>query len=316
MLRLPKLGVNRSVTAHRVNVEVLAEWIEASLLFTETERISRSDVVDVLLEDHVYDDSDFCHERLDDVWLELRRRRANALEGSGFLVLAREVQRTQVWREIPMKAFCVFLSLGIAYEKWAKGLGPDYNAQGSLFEQCTAAAMRRLFPEWGVIETGWTPENARKIDEVAKAIAGELSLGERPVEAWAAGEANEGGVDLVLHRTFPDQGPGRPVILTQCASGVRWSEKRSEPNLRRWGELIVFVSQPQRGFAVPFSLSETELKETSMIVDGLVLDRGRLLSHKEEGESWIDERLRGALTAWLAERVDKLTTDGTVGVLK
>ena len=59
MLELPTSGVARSVNVHNSNLLFFCDWLEANTLFLE-DRLSFSDVIDLLLEDELYDFPGFC----------------------------------------------------------------------------------------------------------------------------------------------------------------------------------------------------------------------------------------------------------------
>ena len=55
MLQIPQKNFARSVNEINIQTVTLADWLEASLLFDETE-IAKNDVVDMLLEEQIIDD--------------------------------------------------------------------------------------------------------------------------------------------------------------------------------------------------------------------------------------------------------------------
>ncbi len=58
MLTIPGRGMSRSVNAHNVDVDVLCDWIEGSVLFQDEEDLPASDVVDVLIEAQIYENQE------------------------------------------------------------------------------------------------------------------------------------------------------------------------------------------------------------------------------------------------------------------
>lgn len=63
MLELPQTGVRASRTTHNCDLHVFCDWIEGCLLFKGTLQLSRTDVLDILLEEDFYDDQTFANER-------------------------------------------------------------------------------------------------------------------------------------------------------------------------------------------------------------------------------------------------------------
>jgi len=58
MLAKPEDGIFRSINEHNSELEVFCDWIEGSILFTD-KIISTSDLIDNLIELHIYEDQDF-----------------------------------------------------------------------------------------------------------------------------------------------------------------------------------------------------------------------------------------------------------------
>lgn len=58
ILCIPSKGLQPSTEKHNCRIDVLADWIEGSTLLTQT-HISKTDVVDMLIEGLVYRDDDF-----------------------------------------------------------------------------------------------------------------------------------------------------------------------------------------------------------------------------------------------------------------
>ena len=54
MLALPEQGIARSVTEHNSDINVLCDWVEASVVFDDTLELSKSDLIDILIENEVY----------------------------------------------------------------------------------------------------------------------------------------------------------------------------------------------------------------------------------------------------------------------
>ncbi|MEZ5952178.1 MAG: hypothetical protein R3C12_23910 [Planctomycetaceae bacterium] len=80
MILLPTRGVarrQRALTQHHIDIDVFADWIEASVLFKDID-VSVTDVVDVLLEEELYEDQDFAREIVQAAWLEIEQRRKHS----------------------------------------------------------------------------------------------------------------------------------------------------------------------------------------------------------------------------------------------
>ena len=110
MLALPTRGISRSVHVHKVELDVLCDWIESNLLFEEDE-LSATDVIDALLEGHIYDDNDMASEIVSSAWTELRLRQSWIGQGSPFSISSSRIERVRIWREVAGYSFCLLLSL-------------------------------------------------------------------------------------------------------------------------------------------------------------------------------------------------------------
>ena len=310
MLALPSRGVSRSTTRHNVRLDVLSDWLESSVLLGQ-EEFSASDVVDVLVENEVYDSQDFAWELMGDTWIELRRR-ADLLRG-GYPVKIEgwRLQPQHRWQEVSGHAFCLALSLAEWLPDWARAFGHDYTEQGELFELLVAESVSKILPDWDVRLTGWSKAKPQKLPEVIKGLTDwlrEPETGNR--ERWTTDKANEAGLDLVCTRPMPDRRPGIPIYLIQCASGITnsplWEHKRRMPNLDVWAKLIDFAVQPKRGFATPFAFTEDHFRKHCLAVNGILLDRYRLLAPATTNPGWLSKATAQRLKAWLRPRLREL----------
>jgi len=181
MLTLPEFGFQRSVTAHKHNgrLDVLVDWIEGSVAFVD-EKLSQTDVVDVLCENDIYDKQDAASERVADAWTELGRRAESVIDGAPFEVAGRRIRRLYAWNDNPAYSFCLLLSLQTLYKGWARQFGTDFTEQGDLFEMLTAECLERL--GWTVHRAGWAPGNAAKIRAVVEEVSAHIGESEIPGE--------------------------------------------------------------------------------------------------------------------------------------
>lgn len=129
------------------------------------------------------------------------------------------------------------------------------------------------------------------------------------IERWTTESANEAGLDILCHRPFGDGRAGSPVFLLQCASGGKWEEKLRTPDVRIWGRIITFTSEPQKAFAMPFALTDSEFTRVCNVVNGMLLDRYRLLLPGATNPTWVTDALSARLINWLNPRITKLPQD-------
>lgn len=310
MLALPSRGLARSINSHNVRLDVLCDWLESSVLFDQ-EPLTAADVVDLLVENSIYDRQGFAWELIADAWVELRRRNSLLRDGYPLQIKRWRLQPRSCWDGVPAHSFCLALSLAEWLPDWARGFGRDYTEQGELFERVVAEAIANYLPDWHVHPTGWSKTKAAKLPEVITTLSlwlREAETGNR--ERWTKATANDAGLDLVCIRRMPDGRPGIPIYLVQCASGVtdspEWRNKRRTPDLGLWAKLVDFAVQPKRGFATPFAFTEDDFRLHCRAVDGLLLDRYRLLAPAITKKAWLSTTTANRLRRWLRPRVRAL----------
>lgn len=304
MLSLPR-GIRRSVEAHNSDRPVFYDWLEANTLFAE-EELSQTDVVDFLMEQQIYAKQDFCSEFISNAWIQIERRLKWIGRGSPLGFHDRLMVREIDWQATPGQSFCLILSLGPKYDGWFDTFGIDYAEQGSLFESLTSEAMARVFTGWTFTQTAWSRDNTSSLRDVVGTLTAMLGEPLGDIETYASSGAHEAGVDLVWHLPFADQRGGLPVFLAQCASGGNWEDKLDTPNLGQWKRIIHFASEPYKAFSLPFALEDRELRLRSAQIEGLLLDRYRLLMHDTPEAEWLSDELRERLLRWLEPRVQWL----------
>lgn len=306
MLGLPEKGLHRSKKAHNVDLGIFCDWLEASALFLG-EDVTGADVVDLLRENEIYRDQDFAWELLNDAFAELRMR--FRLLGDGYPIRIRGGTRivgVQDWREFPAYAFCLALALPSVYPGWARAFGSDFTEQGELFEALTAESIAQSFRDWTVHPTGWTKTTPSKLGQIVSDLAAQLGEATGELRRWTSANAKEAGLDLLCFRPFPDSRVGIPVYLLQCASGADWKAKLKTPDLRIWTKIITFASDPKKALSMPYALNEADFARHTNVVDGLLLDRHRLLSPGLHEKGWVSNNLAAKINSWTMGRIPSL----------
>jgi hypothetical protein len=312
MLRIPDRGMVRSVNKHNSSLSVVSDWIEASLLFEENcEKVSRSDVIDQLIDSEVYVKQDFADQFLIDVWKELSRRGRRLGRSCPFAIVGKVITRKKGWRQVPAYAYCMALSMVDLYHNdWLGPMGVSHAEQGELFERIAESSLATM--GWSVLRTGWASGQSNvKLPKVVESVSAHLAesrINEAVVIEYK--DYNEHGLDLVISRPFhEDSRGGKPAFLVQCASGLDETSKRKTPDISTWSKLIGFSSNPVRAFVVPFSYEENAFFRLCNDVDGMVLDRYRLLSAGRNGKGWLAADLKARIIGTLETRlqgVDRL----------
>lgn len=307
MLALPPKGFSRSVSKHNVDIAICCDWIEASALFEG--EASGSDVVDILRENEIYATQEFAWALVNDVFLAIRERKRVLGDGYPLRVQAgTRVVADGAWQDAAPYAFCLTLSLSKAYPAWAQAFGQDFGPQGKLFEDLTAESVGATFAGWEVHQTGWSATEPNHIAAVVRNVAELIGEVTGEVWRWSAKRAKEAGLDLLCFKPFADNRAGFPVMLFQCASGKDWRTKLHQPEIRTWTKIVTFTVDPQKALAMPFALDRDEFRTHANIVNGLLLDRDRLLGPGQRNRDWVTDDLRDRLRAWLVPRIQALPT--------
>jgi hypothetical protein len=311
MLDIPTKGFAQSKNSHNVALDVMCDWIEGSTLFVDSE-LSRSDVVDVLHEELIYEKpgSDprrvAAIDRVTDAWAEIQKRTSLLGAGGAVRVVGERIQRIHGWHTVPAQSFCLALSLAKWYRQWGGSFGSDYTEQGDLFESLTLESMKHQFPTWEIHPTGWTRARTAKLSAVVAQVAGRLGETIGRVERWTKASANEAGLDLLCYRPFPDGRVGVPVFLMQCGSGGDWEGKLHTPDPKIWERIVEFASKPKKAFATPFAFLDADFVRNTNLVDGLLLDRYRLLAPSQNNPGWLSAGLAKRIVQWLKPRIKQL----------
>ena len=297
--------------ATRVNndpiaMEAFCDWLEASVLFSDDKYISFPEVVEFLV------DEELCHSQtqgwdvVSNAKLQLRKRARLLGEGYPVKVSEHRLSKLSSWTFSPSYAFCLLLSLRPLYPDWFLQFGSDYTEQGELFENLTHHSLQRILAGWQVHQTGWSRTNPMRIEAVVKQIADLLDVPTGDSRRWMKPTAKDGGLDILCFRQFVDKRGGVPIYLVQCASGIGWEHKLTTPNLDVWCNLVQFSARPQRAFATPLSFVDEDFDMHACRVQGLLIDRYRLLEPLRSKRTWLPRELSIKLNRWTRTRVLKL----------
>lgn len=305
MLAIPTKGFGKSVNKHNIRLEVLCDWIEGSLLFQDTSPfLSQIDIADVLLEEERYVEQDFALIGMKDAWSELDRRIMWIGPNAAVQIDKRRIQRNSGdWREHSAYTFCLLLSLAPFYDWWQEN---TYVEQGELFELITEASLKAQFSNWQIYRTGWSKDNTVRLRDLAIEVSEHLGEDLGDVDTWDAPSAKELGLDILCYRAFPDKRRGIPIYMVQCASGDDWDLKIKDSIIARWCDIIHFKSQPLDAFATPFSFLDKEFNKCAKSVQGLFLERLRLIGASRYKAEWVSDSLKERLIAWCEPRIEEL----------
>lgn len=307
MLKLPERGMTRSVNVDNVKFDVLCDWIEAELVFG-TGEISKSSFVDTLMENEVYAEQDMANASVDSAWAVLSGRLKAVGRPLGAKVTPLSAARAREWTAFPAYAYCMLLACaGYLYPKTFKEIDLGVAVQGDLFERLSAESVARALPKWTVVRLGWSPTNPQKLkDTIAELTASLKEMPGAEIDVHVTQYANEMGLDLLAYREFSDPHAAFPVLMLQCASGKDWTTKRHTPDLNRWRKVVSFLSNPVKGFAMPYAFADqNDFRREATSVDGVLFDRYRLLAPVASAD-WASHALRDDLTEFVTSNLTHL----------
>lgn len=304
MLPISFKHFSKSVQHHNVQITVLCDWIEGSVLFDDIrDHISQYDVADNLLDNLVYEDQTFALEVVTAGWLEIRSRIEASKGGLGYVIDGKRIRRIGNWRDYPGHSFCLLVSLATVYDWWKE---PNYLEQGEIFELLTKCSFEAQFPMWNVYRTGWSRNKTKHLRDVATEVAAELDEEIGDMGTWDSKGSKEMGLDLLCYRPFLDSRRGIPVYMMQCASGRNWDTKLHTPDLGVWRSLIQFKNEPVKAFSIPFTMSSNDYNRSIVRVKGLFFERCRILAAATCKEDWMPKDLKDQIVAWCEPRVERL----------
>jgi hypothetical protein len=307
MLEFPVKVTNTDHPEDRVVIPLLCDWLEASVLFQKGQQLGDAELVDVLMDEEICDAQDDAWTIKDDAWIELRRRqRGMTRRGYPFSVPTSRLTRLATWSDVPAYSFCLVLSLAILYKKWAAAFGADYTEQGELFEQLTEESLKASLLTWQIYRTGWSGSNTKFLNDIVTNVAERVNEPIGNVTKWTKPKAKEAGLDILCYRPYHDDRGSLPAFLLQCSSGRDFESKLQSPDLKVWGKIVDFASNPRRAFATPRSFSDHDFLMYANSVDGLFLDRFRLLAASSHNPRWMSEPLKKRIVRWLRPRLKTL----------
>jgi hypothetical protein len=307
MLEFPVSVTNTRSSQGPVSIPRLCDWIEASVPFQKTEELGAGELIDVLMDEEICSDQASAWAIKDDAWREFhRRQRGTTTRSYPFVAPETRLKRRAQWFEVPAYSFCLFLSLFDLYGKWTPSLGNSYVEQGELFELLTEQSLKASLLTWEIHRTGWSRSTPNHLRSIVTTVAEKVNEPVGNVEKWTRPTAKEAGLDILCYRPYQDNRGSLPVFLLQCASGRDFEDKLHTPDIKIWRRIVDFTSEPRRAFATPRTFTEYEFTMLANRVDGLFLDRYRLLSASSHKSNWMSEQLKRRIVRWLRPRVKVL----------
>ena len=78
------------------------------------------------------------------------------------------------------------------------------------------------------------------------------------------------------------------------------------PRLELWSHVIDFASRPKKAFATPFAMTDDIFIQKCSLVDGMFIDRYRILSGCGNREDWLSRKLNKNLINWVRPKIRTL----------
>jgi hypothetical protein len=309
MLGRPENGLLRSIKQHNSDLNVLCDWIEASVVF-ENDHLSKSDVTTALQQFQIYEKQGFATEIVDVAWSVIASRMKYLNAPLGIQVSGNRITRSATWDTFPAYGFCLALACAQFYPSWVKQWGAA-TVRGELFEELAQESFSTTLSGWKVRRVGWSPGNPTKLCAAIDSIISDLNEVEgSELKLHIDEHANELGLDLLAYYSYGDAHASLPVLLVQCASGDNWKSKRHTPDLGLWRTIVSFNSCPVRGFAIPFAYADSqELRKHTRSINGVFVDRIRLLGAFHRTSTNVSAALDGKLVGWVTGIIGTVPKD-------
>ena len=165
-------------------------------------------------------------------------------------------------------------------------------------EDLGVEALRGLLgPESRALRFGWPSEvgRPREFPEAIGWLSDEMGI--RSGAGYRHPRRQDGGVDVVAWRPFPDHQPGFPIVLAQATLERDFVHKSRDIDLRLWAGWLAFDVDPLTALVIPYTVPSDEAWR-EMSSTAIVLDRLRivgLLGHagstSESSTAWVNQEL-------------------------
>lgn len=282
----------------------VADWVELIGLLAEDGTISQSKVADVLLDSGLYGVSpsevfpgdegtieeedltgdDAAFRFVERVWTHLALRQSLLGEIYPFRVEFDILKRIpSTWSDVPSFTQVLLTALTARYREELIVERLNSMSFRQLFEKVAQAAALGLFggpaSRFGVPrETGWPTEVNERVGRFAEELG--LSVLQGDLETTSGDRT----LDVAVRVEVGGDPVGALILLMQCATGRHWREKRGEPTLEEWRNVLMWKGKIVRSVAVPwwFESSGEYDRYFRYFDEALVLDRRRLLAGRPD----------------------------------
>lgn len=269
-------------------IELLTDWLELSALLHGVE-IYKENVADILVECYFASSQDNSHSIVAEMWRTLGRRKRNVGDGYPF-----ELTRDYILG-VPDSHIIYRFMLILSAPEYLSGYSiPASDPIRNTFELVTVEGISKMLPGWEVKWCGATSAEMRDAGGVIAFVAGLLSTQVRDETCFETHQ--DGGLDFIAIWKVADSRAAKPALWGQCATGLNWRDKITQPNFDLWSDAIRLVPDPVRALAVPFALDESTFKLHSVAGRGWIIDRERLAAFVDAVE---DNEVATSIKYWI-----------------
>lgn len=314
MFELPNIVYN--------DIARIADWVELSTLCLNDPCVSQAQVDDILTQtgmrgnekgDAYKEDEEDEAEPLffssddeissftEEVWRTLRTRQRH--NGYPFVVRRKTIHRlAETWREAPAFTMLLLSDIGQHYDSVRDTKPSSDGVSGRYFEHIVAAAAEGLFG--GPSERfGWpiNPEWPKKIDDRIARLGDLLNLEIENLDGKTNPADKDRTLDVATLFSIAGSSDALPRYLVQCAVGTNWKEKRGEPTIAQWKDLLQWKGPLHRAIAIPWRLDEKFDYDRARrhFDDAIILDRERLVAGFPDKR--LSESIGAEIAAWCSK---------------
>lgn len=245
----------------------LADWLEVLALTSSDGNSSHGDLERELNRLGVDDRDSLCRDAMNELNLRVR----SAGDNYPFSFSGTLLELKQNWRSFTPYIFCLFLSYCDDSKKKVRGIKHTV-----IFEQLSCLAAKNYIG--GEVLRFGAPRK-----ELPGSFREALGVVCAKVEEWSSSSTastirkQDGGLDLVAWKGFPDRRIGKLVLFGHCASGQDWDGKINELQPSNFcSEWLAGEKSPiVKTFFIPHRLSD-EIWEHRAISAKLFFDRCRI----------------------------------------
>lgn len=276
------------------SAEALADWVEVNLTLGPTSAMSANGLQE-MIRDQLGSSSASVDMALN---VMERRQRLLGKDWYPFRVTAVGVQLRAATTAAPYTALLLMSQEEAPLRATATSLG---NA-AVVLELLTAAAAKGLFGSLAQsARFGWPSDEGRppSFPDGVRWLSERMGV---PLgSAYRPPRRQDGGVDVVVWRSFADGQPGFPVMLIQCTLERDFVHKSSDIDLRVWSGWLSFDTDPLTALAIPYTVAKDE-DWREMASRTVVLDRLRLVTLlRDQGVTdtdWVQQWSETECVAW------------------